>query len=98
MGCRPILGHSRMQKRSVTLTVIFMVKLREGLVYGFDTGADHRCGFSTGKPFYHEWVDLVRFNSEGKIAQLKEFLDTKALHGHLDEHESSQSKEKKKPT
>ena len=35
-----------------------------------------------------EWVDLVRFNSEGKITQMKEFFDGEGTHNHLEEHES----------
>ncbi|KAL8816571.1 MAG: hypothetical protein Q9191_008306 [Dirinaria sp. TL-2023a] len=39
------------------------------------------------KPFHHEWVDLVRFDSHGKIVQMKEYLDTGLIGRHLDEHE-----------
>ena len=40
------------------------------------------------KPFHVEWVDLVRFNSQGKITQMKEFFDSENTHNHLEEHES----------
>lgn len=39
------------------------------------------------KPYYLEFVDLVRFNSQGKIAQIKEFLDSLHLQKHVEEHE-----------
>ena len=42
------------------------------------------------KPYHLEFVDLVRFNSEGKIAQIKEFLDSGHIHSHVEEHESKQ--------
>ena len=41
-----------------------------------------------GKPWKNEWVDLVRFNSQGKITQMKEFFDTGHVHSHLEELES----------
>ena len=40
-----------------------------------------------GKPYHSEYVDLIRFNSEGKIEQIKMFADHSASQGHLDEHE-----------
>lgn len=51
--------------------------------------------FFAGNPYRMEFVDLVRFNSNKKIAQMLEFFDTKQLHGHIDDHESSQSEQKK---
>lgn len=60
--------------------------------------AVHSYTFATcknGNPHRMEFVDLVRFNSDKKIAQMIEFFDTKQLHGHVEDHESSQSKEKK---
>ena len=44
--------------------------------------------FTSGKPWKNEWVDLVRFNSQGKITQMKEFFDTGHVHKHLEELES----------
>ena len=44
------------------------------------------------KPFYTEFVDLVRFNSQGKIAQMKEYFDNGHMHGHVAEHEEKQAK------
>ena len=41
-----------------------------------------------GKPYHLEFVDLVRFNSQGKIAQIKEFLDSGHLQHHIEQHES----------
>ena len=32
-------------------------------------------------------VDLVRFDSKGKIVQMKEFLDSVAIHNLVEEHE-----------
>ena len=46
------------------------------------------CALCSDKPFQVEWVDLVRFNSEGKITQMKEFFDSEGTHKHLEEHES----------
>ncbi len=40
------------------------------------------------KPYANLHVDLVRFNSEGKIAQLRHFFDTRHVHDHVEEHES----------
>ena len=40
------------------------------------------------KPYRVEYVDLVRFNSQGKIAQLKEFFDSGHIQSHVVEHES----------
>ncbi|KAI4164798.1 MAG: hypothetical protein LQ342_001430 [Letrouitia transgressa] len=40
------------------------------------------------RPYVVELVDLVRFDSDGKIAQLKEFFDSEHIHSHLDEHDS----------
>ena len=45
-----------------------------------------------GKPYHLEFVDLVRFNSQGKIAQIKEFLDSGHLQHHVEHHESKQGK------
>ena len=47
-----------------------------------------------GKPWKNEWVDLVRFNSQGKITQMKEFFDTGHVHNHLEELESESKKAK----
>ncbi|KAI4126772.1 MAG: hypothetical protein LQ338_003590 [Usnochroma carphineum] len=41
-----------------------------------------------GRPYVLEFVDLVRFDSNGKIAQMKEFLDSGHIHSHVEEHES----------
>lgn len=38
------------------------------------------------KPYFNLHVDLVRFNSQGKIAQLRQFFDTRHLHDHVEEH------------
>ena len=37
-----------------------------------------------------EYVDLVRFNSDGKIATIREFFDTRLLHDLVREHEGKQ--------
>lgn len=34
-----------------------------------------------------EWVDLIRFNDEGKITHIKEYIDTGHMHRHVDAHE-----------
>ncbi|KAI4193976.1 MAG: hypothetical protein LQ348_002735 [Seirophora lacunosa] len=46
------------------------------------------------KTFHMEFVDLVRFNSKGKIAQLKEYFDKGHMHNHLTEHEDNKNKSK----
>lgn len=38
-------------------------------------------------PYHLEFVDLVRFNSQGKIAQMKEFLDSGHIQKHVERHE-----------
>ena len=38
------------------------------------------------KPYTNLHVDLVRYNSQGKIAHLREFFDTRHVHDHLEEH------------
>ena len=45
-------------------------------------------GMPSDKPYANLHVDLVRFNSQGKIAQLKHFYDTRHVHDHLEEHYS----------
>ncbi len=45
-----------------------------------------------GKPYHLEFVELVRFNSQGKIAQIKEFLDSGHLLHHAEYHESKHGK------
>lgn len=39
-------------------------------------------------PWHEVLVDLVLFNSQGKIAQIKECPDTGHIHAHVEEHES----------
>lgn len=41
----------------------------------------------SGKPCHLEFLDLVRFNSQGKIAQIKEFLDSGHLQHYVEHHE-----------
>lgn len=41
-------------------------------------------------PYHVEFVDLVRFDSQGKIAQMKEFFDSGHIHKHVEHHESQQ--------
>lgn len=41
---------------------------------------------ASDKPYFNLHVDLVRFNSQGKIAQLRQFFDTRHLHDHVEEH------------
>lgn len=38
--------------------------------------------------WHKELVALVLFNSQGKIAQIKECPDTGYIHAHVEEHES----------
>ena len=40
-----------------------------------------------GREYKLDMVDLVRFNSQGKIVQMKEFLDSVAIHNLVEEHE-----------
>ena len=43
-----------------------------------------------------EFVDLVRFDSKGKISQMREFFDSGHIHGHLEHHhKKSQGDERK---
>ena len=44
--------------------------------------------YALDKPHRNEFVDMVRFNSQGKIAYIKEFLDSGHLQGHVEEHAS----------
>ena len=39
-------------------------------------------------------VDLVRFNSDGKIAAIREYFDTRLIHDLVREHEANQGKTK----
>lgn len=41
-----------------------------------------------GEPLHNQFVDLVRFNSQGKIVQMKEFFDSEHVHKHVEAHES----------
>ncbi len=43
--------------------------------------------FSYRQPFSQRMVDLVRSNSNGKVALMKEFFDSGHIHGHFEEHE-----------
>lgn len=43
-----------------------------------------------------EVVDLVRFNSQGKIAHIKEFLDSGHIQKHVERHENEQAKKSSK--
>lgn len=47
-----------------------------------------------GEPLHNNFVDLVRFDSQGKIAQMKEFFDSEHVHRHIDAHEKKQKQEK----
>lgn len=44
-----------------------------------------------------EFVDLFRFNSQGKIAHIKEFLDSGYLQHRVEYHESKQGKNVETP-
>ncbi|KAI4118358.1 MAG: hypothetical protein LQ345_001579 [Seirophora villosa] len=46
------------------------------------------------KTSHMEFVDLVRFNSQGKNAQLKKYFDNGHMHNHLTEHEDNKNKSK----
>ena len=43
-----------------------------------------------GENLHNNFVDLVRFDSQGKIAQIKEFMDSEHVHRHVDAHEKKQ--------
>lgn len=45
------------------------------------------CDSHQGEPLHNQFVDLVRFNSQGKIAQMKEFFDSEHVHRHVEAHE-----------
>ena len=45
-----------------------------------------------------ELVDLVRFNSDGKIAAIREYFDTRLIHDLILEHEANQGKKKEQAT
>lgn len=38
-------------------------------------------------PYHLEIVDLIRFNAQGKIAQMKVFMDSGRIHKHIEGHE-----------
>ena len=58
------------------------------------TSAHSLCLFPhPGEPLHNNFVDLVRFNSQGKIAQMKEFFDSEHVHKHVDAHEKRQKQE-----
>lgn len=48
--------------------------------------------FHSGKPYHVEFVDTVRFNSQGNNAQLKEFLDSGHVQKHVVQHQEQQGK------
>ena len=60
----------------------------------FLTGGAVCCG--PGEPLHNNFVDLVRFNSQGKIAQMKEFFDSEHVHRHVDAHEKKHKQAEKK--
>ena len=43
-----------------------------------------------GENLHNNFVDLVRFDSQGRIAQMKEFFDSEHVHRHVDAHEKKQ--------
>ena len=47
-------------------------------------------GSRLGENLHNNFVDLVRFDSQGKIAQIKEFFDSEHVHRHVDAHEKKQ--------
>ena len=55
---------------------------------------DSKSNADLGTLFKNEWVDLVRFNSQGKITQMKEFFDTGHVHRRLEGLESESQKAK----
>ncbi|MCJ1377272.1 hypothetical protein MMC17_000364 [Xylographa soralifera] len=40
-----------------------------------------------GKPFVHEYVYMLRYNSERKITQMKGFFDSQHINSHVEENE-----------
>ena len=44
---------------------------------------------------HNNFVDFVRFDSQGKIAQIKEFFDSEHVHRHLGAYEEKQKQEQK---
>ena len=48
------------------------------------------CASYLGEDLHNNFVDLVRFDSAGKIAQMKEFFDSEHVHRHVDAHEKKQ--------
>ncbi|KAG8530499.1 uncharacterized protein KY384_005002 [Bacidia gigantensis] len=49
----------------------------------------YECESKEGRHLVYETVDLVRFNKEGKIFQMKSFLDSLAIHNLVEEHEKA---------
>lgn len=88
MGSHPFHRHGDFQKRSVLSGSIFQISTIDAFSFFLPPPTD--------KPYRNEHITLVRFNSDGKIAELKEFFDTKEVHDHLDEHEPAEVREKKK--
>lgn len=92
--CRQLLkGHNIASKKarlssklSIRAAVETMVN---AIINAFPTiRDDSKADSKSGRPWKNEWVDLVRFNSQGKITQMKEFFDTGHVHNHLEELES----------
>lgn len=51
------------------------------------------CAGWADKPYHSEYVDLVRFNTQGKIEQIKMFADHVVSRDHLEEHEGREAKD-----
>lgn len=75
------------------LRIILSRERREERERDFLTCEDRDFAISD-KPYADLHVDLVRFNSQGKIAQLREFFDTRHVHDHVEEHHGKSKEEK----
>ncbi|KAM0802201.1 hypothetical protein BDR22DRAFT_845345 [Usnea florida] len=83
---------SRFKDRTYTLEIVRVIGGGESAWAAVETMVNAIT--ENGKPWKNEWVDLVRFNSQGKITQMKEFFDTGHVHNHLEELESESKKAK----
>ena len=78
-------------RQSIKALLLVLSSLLIHLQFGlFSTHAS----FGLDKRWHSEFCELVCFNSQGKIAQIREFWDTGHIHSHVNAHRSSQKEAK----
>lgn len=83
----------RPSMRNIRLTDVVVLALFSfffALLLSFYLVVNH--SVITGEQYNNNFVDLVRFDSKGKIVQLKEFHDTEHMHRHVGAHEEKNKK------